>query len=231
MLTSTAKCYTRHMKYERVSWEAAVYSMADKVNKALEEGTVLLLLSGGSNVKTAVALRERLAIKNELTVGLTDERYSEVGHSNSNWTAMLEAGFNTDKIKVLPVLEGEPVEETTENYKDKLRRAFQAHASIIGLFGLGADGHTSGILPGSPAVESTEIVMNYQAADYQRITTTPVSFRSIDTAFLVAYGENKKDPLEHLSVDVPIAKQPAQALKFITDLTIYNDQVGQAGEE
>ena len=216
------------MNYVRVPWEDAVETIAQAINKALEDGPVLLLLSGGSNVRTGVALRERLNLKNELTIGLTDERYGPPGHPDSNWQQLLDAGFDTKKLKLMPVLEGKSVEETTVDLKDNLRQAFQVNSAIFGLFGLGEDGHTSGILPGSPAVESEEIVVNFEGPDFTRITTTPFSFRHFDAAFLVVYGENKLNQLERLKEELPTAEQPAQALKSIPELTIFNDQVGEA---
>lgn len=212
------------MNYARVAWGDAVSQMADKVNKALEEGPVLLLLSGGSNIRTSVALRDKLHISNDLTVGLTDERYGQPGHIDSNWQKLMDAGFDAKKVKLLPVLEGKSIEETTEDYKEKLRNAFQTNSAIFGLFGLGEDGHTAGILPGSPAVESNEIVTHFPGPDFNRTTTTPVSFRSIDTAFLVAYGENKLEQIQRLNEDLPTAEQPAQALKSIPELIIYCDE-------
>jgi 6-phosphogluconolactonase/glucosamine-6-phosphate isomerase/deaminase len=46
----------------------------------------------------------------------------------------------------------------------------------------------------------------------------------IDSAFLLAYGEAKKEALERLRKnEEPVEELPAKILYDITDVTVYND--------
>lgn len=94
-------------------------------------------------------------------------------------------------------------------------------------FGIGPDGHTSGILPGSPALTSSDLACNYVSDPYTRITTTPTALQHISEAVVYTTGEAKWPVLEQLSSAVPMRQQPAQLLKKIPILTIYNDCKGE----
>ncbi len=214
------------MKYVCTPPDQAIRQIAQAINRALEKGSVLLLLSGGSNIKNAVAIQQQLNLGNSrLTVSLVDERYGDIGHADSNWQQLLEAGFDTSGVRVIPVLTGEAPEQTADAFGAALSYAFQNHDTVIGMLGMGADGHTSGILPDSLAVAATDLVVHYQGPDHQRITTTPVALQHLDTAFLVAYGDNKRTQLETLLHEsVPITEQPVQLLKQLSDVRIYSDQ-------
>ena len=201
--------------------------VADAINESLEGGPVLLLVSGGSNVELATSVRVQITLKNSLAVGLTDERYGPPGHTDSNWKSLLRSGFDTNNIHLLPVLTGKSLEETARQYDQKLRETMK-NSKLIGLFGMGSDGHTSGVLPNSPAVNSQDLVTSYSAADFQRITTTPASFRFFDIAVLAARGGGKRDQLQRLANQaVPVDEQPAQALKQAKQLIVINDQIGE----
>lgn len=214
------------MKFIQTDKNETIAQIAAVINQTLSEGNVLLLLSGGSNIDLSVNIRQRLELKNQLTIGLIDERYGPVGHADSNWTKLMKAGFNTGQTRLLPVLENDlSLEETAENYEEKLARATEENHQVIGLFGMGPDGHTAGILPDSPAVESKNLVAYFKGPDFERITTTPIYFNLIDIAFLIAYGEGKRPVLEKLKKDLPVRVQPAQALKDTKQFIVYNDQL------
>ncbi len=216
--------YSTAMKFVHASSEVAISKIARAVNKALDSGSVLLLVSGGSNINLAVEIRHKLALNNQLTVGLIDERYGPVGHPDSNWTQLMKAGFNTQDVNLLPVMHDERSQEAaTADYRDRLQAAVNECTLVIGIFGIGTDGHTSGILPGSPAIDSSDTVTHFIGPDFPRITTTPLFMPSVNQAFLVSYGEAKHQQLARLRHELPVSEQPAQTLKQISDLTIFSD--------
>ncbi len=215
------------MEYAIATPESTIDRIAGEINKALEHGSVLLMLSGGSNIHLAVSIRQKLKIANQLTISLVDERYGPAGHKDSNWTQLLDAGFDTTDLTVMPVLHGESIEQTAHNFSILMSNAIASHNTVIGVFGLGTDGHTAGILPGSPALNETEIVSYFEAEDFQRITLTAASFKFFNLAFLVAFGESKRSQLERLTYSVPSSDQPAQALKSIPHLVVMSDQIGE----
>ena len=69
-----------------------------------------------------------------------------------------------------------------EVLKEELKRADYK----IGIFGVGVDGHTAGILPQSVAVNTEEIIFGYETPEYDRITITPKTIASLDQAILYA---------------------------------------------
>lgn len=217
------------MKIMRGGSEEAIEIISTAVNDALGKGSVLLLLSGGSNIGISRLIRDKLDIGNTLTVGLIDERYGEPGHEDSNWQKLVEAGFDFDETVQLPVLDGSDIETTARNYSLKLEEAFAASNTVIGVFGIGEDGHTAGVLPGSPAVKTDDIVSRFKAKDFERITTTPALIDRFDTAFLVAIGGDKREQLNKLiGEELPVSTQPVQYLKKARQLIIISSHFSGA---
>lgn len=203
--------------------------IAAHIQAKLDEGKkVLWLVPGGSAAEIAVAVRYSLTRNLQtLTVSLTDERFGPDGHVDSNWEQLTRSGFNYDGLKRVPVLTGLDLAATTSTFNEFLTQALKENDYSIGLFGMGADGHTAGILPGSPAIESKDFCVNYQGPDYIRITTTPWFIALLSEAFLFTSGEAKHRQLELLNQEVPLAEQPAQALKLVPMLTVFNDSMGE----
>jgi 6-phosphogluconolactonase/glucosamine-6-phosphate isomerase/deaminase len=185
---------------------------------------VLWLLSGGSAIDIAVQARQKLPEKcGKLTAMLMDERYGSPGHPDSNWQQLLDAGFNTEGIDSRPTLRGEDFAQTARDFNKMLRAAFNAADTTVGLFGIGPDGHTAGILPGSPALSSRDLTAAYKGPDYERITMTFAAFDKVDVAMAYVVGPEKTAALKHLQKDLPVEQQPSQALKRINKVTIFND--------
>lgn len=211
------------MNFVKTDLELAIDSITRDIQHYLDNGRVLLLLSGGSNIEPQIKILAALSHRERLTIGLIDERYGDVGHPDSNWQKLLDTGLPKENLALMPVLVGKTVEETSREYNKKLAEAFDSHETVIGIFGMGPDGHTSGILPHSQAVTSADLVTYYKGPDFMRITTTPISFGYFDIAYLIAYGAAKTEALHNLAKDISIADQPAQALKAIAQCTVFND--------
>lgn len=185
-------------------------------------------MSGGSAINLAVKTARLLDASRtqNLTVGLVDERYGPAGHRDSNWQQLKKAGFKMDKVRPMPVLNGLGPEVSAAEYNNFIRSILDQGYFILGLLGMGADGHTAGILPGSPAVSSSKFVDYYTASDFARITLTAKGLSVIHKAVVYAEGEAKKGALEDLTRSLPPAKQPAQLLKAIADVDVYNNVIG-----
>jgi 6-phosphogluconolactonase/glucosamine-6-phosphate isomerase/deaminase len=209
--------------------EVARY-LADAITRQLEAGErVLWLVPGGSSIDIAVAVSKLLSVTNltNLTVSLTDERYGVVGHADSNWHQLQTAGFTLPHARLVPVLEGDTREHTTQTYASQLQAALQDCTYRLGFFGIGADGHTAGILPGTPAVDAEELAASYDAGSFERITMTEQAIRLLDEAVVYARGEAKWPIVDALAEkDLPYEEQPAQLLKLVPKLTVFNDHRG-----
>ena len=211
--------------------EEAANFIAFSILKQLELGKrVLFFVTGGSSIAVGVKIAELLCaypkqdlIKN-LTITLTDERYGPLGHKDSNWQQLLEKGFNLLGAKLIPILNGESRDDTVKNFNEILHQEFRVAEYKIGLFGIGADGHTAGILPESEAVNSADLAYGYDTPTFSRITLTPEAIEKLDEAVVWVQGENKWSVLEDLEKnDINITKQPAQILKRVSLLTIFTD--------
>ncbi|KKR67793.1 MAG: hypothetical protein UU10_C0036G0008 [Parcubacteria group bacterium GW2011_GWF1_40_6] len=210
--------------------EEAADFIALSVSNQLKTGKrVLLFLTGGSSiavgVKVAEILREsedKELVKN-LTITLTDERYGPIDHFNSNYFQLTEKGFDLPQAKVIPILIDDDRNITTEKFDMVLKQEFETADYKIGLFGVGVDGHTAGILPECGAINTENLAYSYDTPTFSRITMTPKAIEQLDEAVVWAQGEDKWKVIEDLETDIDIIKQPAQILKKVPLLTIFTD--------
>ncbi|MBU6231999.1 MAG: 6-phosphogluconolactonase [Patescibacteria group bacterium] len=205
--------------------------ISDRIIKELSAGKkVLWLVPGGSNIPLAVETMNYIKAAvgrdemHRLTISLTDERYGRVGHVDSNWQQLLDAGFDPGGAASIPVLCGSAYEETISDWGSKIHRAFGGNDLIIGQFGIGSDGHIAGIHPHSVAVESKEFVCGYGTSRYSRITLTIKAILGIHAAYAFALDSAKKIVLETIrDKSLPIAEQPAQVLKKLPEAHLYGE--------
>ncbi len=204
--------------------------LAEEIRKALfADQKVLWLLTGGSSIPASVVVMQRLreAPLHNLTMMFGDERYGQVGHPDSNAQQLLDNGFNEEAASFIPTLENKSISETVFDFSKAFKKASSEADYIIGMFGLGTDGHIAGILPGSPAVDSQDLVVSYQGGGFTRITLTPKALSQVNIAYVFAFGETKLEPLTNLrDKDLSLEEMPAQLLKQLPDVYVYNDQIG-----
>jgi 6-phosphogluconolactonase/glucosamine-6-phosphate isomerase/deaminase len=220
------------MRFFKISsTQPAAKNIAESIIRKLEENKKVLWLSGGgSGVKVAAEasklLKNAANLKN-LTFTLTDERYGPLGHADSNWQQLIDAGFSLPQATLIPVLTGKDIKTTTEDFGRGLEEELKHADYRIGLFGMGADGHTSGILPNSPAVEAKRFAVFYKTPEFERMTMTFNAIKKVDEGILYAVGEAKHTVLNKLEKNVALSEQPAQILKQLNTLNVYNDYKGE----
>jgi 6-phosphogluconolactonase/glucosamine-6-phosphate isomerase/deaminase len=205
--------------------------LADRLARELAAGKrVLWLVPGGSNIPLSAAVSHRLPadLTGRLTIMLTDERYGEVGHDDSNTVQLKIAGFEPQQAQLHEVLQpGMSLEETVAHFAADFTQVISNTELVIGQFGMGPDGHIAGILPRSAAVKSADLAFGYDAGHFTRITLTPAAITQITVAYLFAFGREKLEALNNLAnQDLSLDEQPAQILKQITESYVYNDQIG-----
>jgi len=189
-----------------------------------EDKSVLWLVPGGSNIPISVEamkiIRGKTSVQglSHLTISLTDERYGEVGHADSNWQQLLNAGFSFDGVKAIPVLAGLSVEETVQKYGESVLFAMSTVDVVVGQFGIGADGHIAGVLPHTLGVTSTESTIFYTSEPYVRISLSLKTIEKIDSAYAFAFGSSKSKTLARLqNEELSLDDQPSQVLKKIVE--------------
>jgi 6-phosphogluconolactonase/glucosamine-6-phosphate isomerase/deaminase len=219
------------MEFIRIaSPEEGVRPLAESLLAALKShGHVAWFVSGGSNIPISVSVMQTIPdeLSKRLSIFLSDERFGPVGHPDSNFQQLMDAGFDPKGARVVPVLvPAVGLDETVGRYDSALEDLFDTAEVIIGQFGLGADGHICGILPHTPAVTSSELVTGYATETYTRITTTPKALEHFTTVYVFTFGDTKRTALINLQEkDLPVDEQPAQVLKQLPEVYIYSDQV------
>ncbi|MGH7157054.1 MAG: 6-phosphogluconolactonase [Candidatus Saccharimonadales bacterium] len=214
---------------KEIGADSAAGYIAQQIQKRLASGKkVAWFLSGGSAIGAAVLAARLLNPNPNLTVTLADERYGPPGHPDSNWEQLIDAGFQLNDAHLEPVLRGGNADQTLADFEHLISGLLSKAGYKIALLGIGADGHTAGILPYSPAVNSKGLVSFYGTPGYQRITLTPKALAMLDEAVVYAMGNNKHQALRGLSNDLQLEIQPAQILKKIPRVTIYNDVRGDS---
>ena len=201
-------------------------AIASSVNKQLEKNNkVLWLVCGGSSIPLEILVSGKInkVLSKNLVISLTDERFGPLGHSDSSMQKLLDGGFLLHSAKLVPFLVGKDMYTTKEEVSKSLSHEFKKADYKIGIFGIGIDGHTAGILPHTVAVNSKDIICTYETDIFDRITTTPDTISKLDEVFIYAMGENKWPVLESLNKEISIEEAPAQILKKVPLVTIFTD--------
>lgn len=207
--------------------------LAERISRSLRAGErVLWLLSGGSNIGIAIEALPKLkaefgdTLKDHLAVTLTDERYGPVGHADSNWQQLSVAGFDFTAVKARPVLQGLSLTETVSEFTRTYQSLCCFAGVIIAQFGIGADGHTAGVLPGTIGVHDTVVACGYKSKEFTRITLTLPTIKNLPIAYTFAFGSAKKGIIEQLeSGQTSLSDMPALVLKDIPESYLYSDQL------
>lgn len=213
--------------------DAAKHILAVLNSKHFFDATSVILLSGGSSVSVAKELLSLVPAETDwstVTVALADERLVDLSSKDSNAVQLTEAGV-IEEIKkrggrFVPLLSNDVttaeqiILKVNPIYEDMLKQAEQ----IVMLAGIGADGHTTGMLPhptstGFQIFAQAEPVVSYTIPTQsdnqfkQRITTTLAALSFVDTVFLFATGEEKAAALHSfIKKDKPLHELPALAL-------------------
>ena len=210
-----------------------VSDLSARLNQALSEGKkILWLISGGSNIRSAVNIMDHVPdnYSDQLTISLIDERYGEPGHQDSNFQQLLVAGFNPKRANLIPILKsGLGFEDTAKEYEKTLDNNLSRVDLSIALLGIGEDCHIAGILPNSAsAIENEKYVSAYKSEPYDRITTTFILLEKLDICYAFAFGANKRSALlDATTGNYSPVEKPATILRNLKEVYLYSDQAGE----
>lgn len=210
-----------------VDTSSVVRFVSGAIQAELSKGHIVVwFVSGGSNIPLSVDIRDSLnltEVSGRLHVCMIDERYGPVGHENSNWKQLTALGFNTAHCDIHPILNGAPIQETAQSYNALISEFLRLDAYKIGMFGIGADAHTAGLLPNNPCMDSPGLYDHYNGNDFQRITATPQLMPKLDSAILYASGENKNRALQRMFSEETKLEVPAKILLDAPELHIFTE--------
>jgi 6-phosphogluconolactonase len=194
------------------------------VESAEAAGRITVALSGGSTPKHLYSLLASPDYKNQIpwnNVQLFwgDERCVPPDHPESNFRIAQEALLS--KIKVPPEnihrMRGEQEPRAAAaDYDKELQKFFGLSYGALPRFdlillGIGEDGHTASLFPGSDALDATNVVVApfvVKLNSYRLTLTLPVLNSAANVWFLVT-GAGKADPVKEAlsaSSDLPAAR-------------------------
>ncbi len=207
---------------------AAADFFCDVAAKAGRGGVeIFIALSGGS---TPERLYETLSTQEyhdrvpwlRTHLFWSDERCVPPDHPDSNYgrAAAALAGLPISPLNVHRMRGEDPPEEAAREYEAEMREAFKILPSDVPRFdlmllGLGEDGHTGSLFPGTSALEDTTDLATsvyVEKLKSHRLTLTfPVINNSANVVFLVS-GEKKRDIFRRVMEDES-ANLPAQRVR------------------
>jgi 6-phosphogluconolactonase len=214
--------------------EAAREVLADATSAIRERGYFTLVLSGGN---TPRRLYERLAASpfreqmpwDRTHVFWGDERHVPPDHAESDYRMAFEAMLSkvplaADRIHRIEA-ELADAAEAASRYEATIRDTFRALGQPVDapprfdvvLLGLGADGHTASLFPGSAAIEDSR---HWVAAPFvdkfgtHRITLTPRIVNAASHVVVLVSGSDKAEAV-HAAKRGPIDPRwhPSQAVQ------------------
>jgi len=184
-------------------------------NAIQQKGSFSVALSGGS---TPLPLYQILAHDphansmdwNKIHFFWGDERTVPPTHTDSNFGQANQSLLQPREVPLENVhrIHGELDPATSANkYQEEVLswfKEFDPRFDLI-LLGLGADGHTASLFPGTAAVQTTGspgeswVTANWvPQLDTWRITFTPRLINQASRVMFLVSGENKGDPLHHI---------------------------------
>lgn len=189
--------------------------MADAVR---ERGRFAIALSGGRTPEKMYRLwaeRERRSARtpwDKVHLFWGDERYVPKDDPLSNYRMTREALIAHVAIPAANVHRVRGPEDfatpeaAAEAYESELRKFFgsAAPAFDLQLLGLGVEGHTASLFPGSPALEETKrwvMAVEAPANPPRRLTLTPAVLNQARNAFFLVAGEDKREIIHALRAE------------------------------
>ena len=193
---------------------AAAGVFAESCAKAVAaRGRALVALSGGSTPAPLYALLARPPYREQIDwphvhVFWGDERLVPPGDPQSNYRQAHDALLARVRISeknIHRVPTELPAAEAALSYALTLKEFASPPLDWprfdLALLGMGDDGHTASLFPGSPvdnAAPVAAVTADYQGRPAQRVTMTPPVFNAARRVLFLVSGESKSQTLAHV---------------------------------
>jgi 6-phosphogluconolactonase len=209
--------------------------VADRIQALLEQGAgpFRLALSGGSTPRTLYSLLARRPLPWErLHLFWGDERCVPADDPDSNYRMARETLLDQAPIPPAQVhrwrTEDGP-QVAADEYHRLLAREFGPGVPVFDLvlLGMGEDGHTASLFPGTPALQVSDrwAVANYvpQVKDVWRLTLTFPVLNAARRAWFLISGAAKAEALRRVlsGEDLPSGRVRAEETVFFVDQAAY----------
>lgn len=200
--------------------EAWVEEAGRRILEALREaaasgGPVSLALAGGSTPRPVYAwLAASEGVPwDRLEIFFGDERCVPPDDPDSNFRMARETLLEPAGVHPSQVHRMEAERDDREAAADDYAGLLPAHLSVL-LLGIGEEGHTASLFPGSAALQETErrvVPVSASARPPERLTVTPPVLEAAARVFVLARGERKAEAVAR-ALEAPWAPEvcPAQ---------------------
>ena len=191
-------------------------------------GRFRVALSGGGTPGLLYRLLTGAAYRDRVPWPLTevywgDERHLPAGDPGRNDSEVLpllaDTGVPASQIHPVPYVAGD-VRQAAAQYEQLLRTQTSSGDPLLDLaiLGLGTDGHTASLFPGTAALDEAErlVVPNYAAYEDrfpERVTLTFPAINDCETVMFIVTGSSKRDILRHVLADPESPPLPAQRVQ------------------
>jgi 6-phosphogluconolactonase len=187
-----------------------------------EEAPTSMALSGGTTARQCYELLASAVVDwSEVEIFFGDERWAPVDDPDSN-QGMARKAF-VDQVHPAAVYSMRGAGETIEQAADAYDKLLREHPPVeLVHLGLGPDGHTASLFPGSPALEERERLVVATGDDlhpHPRLTWTFPALNSSPLAAFTVAGEEKREALERVKAgeDLPAARVAAARVIWFVD--------------
>jgi 6-phosphogluconolactonase len=200
---------------------AAEWLKEQLLDRVRETGKASLALSGGATPREVHAVLATLPDVPWSTVHVYfgDERCVPPDHPDSNYRMAKESLL--DRVPIPENNVHRPHAEATE--RDAAARAYEAELPDVldvVVLGIGEDGHTASLFPGSPALaESTRryVAVTGPKPPPERLSLTPVALAAAGAVLVLARGEGKAEAvMRALDGEWDPKSTPAQLVRTAT---------------
>lgn len=197
--------------YESMSIAAAHLFTIDYDRAISEHGKFVVALSGG---KTPEHMYELLASHvyslnidwAKVFIFFSDERYVPQNNKESNFKMANESLLNDIDIpmkNIFPIPTSSTPEKDALKYEDTIRKFFKSKKPAFDLvmLGMGADGHTASLFPGSELLKEKKRLIKevyVEATQSHRITFTLPLINAAKEKLILVSGKEKKPVIKKL---------------------------------
>jgi 6-phosphogluconolactonase len=201
-------------KIDVLESDSYVQTVIDRLTRVLKDRALdqpfHIFLSGGSTPKPIYAgLAEQGIDWNGVHLWWGDERFVPPDHADSNFLLVKEHLLDKIEIPALqvhawPILSSP--ELSAETYDREFREYFEARGQTLNLqlLGMGDDGHTASLFPGSAALEVTDkmcVANHVEGKESVRLTLTYPALALSERVVFVTTGTNKAEAVKDVLED------------------------------
>ncbi len=202
----------------------------------------LLLLAGGSSVEVFDHINPEY-LSDKITVAVTDERFTD-DISENNFDILQTTRFYDHLIQAdafcinTSVFAGDDIDEHAKRFEKNIQDWISEFPKgiIIGLYGMGTDGHIGGIIPGlykgnefegrfnGKNLVATVIDPSRVSPFPERVSTTFTLMKKIDFPLIFMKGDEKREVLKKaLDPKTKLEEMPAHIILELKNPVVFTD--------